>query len=97
MNSFSFFVIGLLIEVLHLSVRAFASSAQVDPTGSGRVAAGDAALFLKRSGLADLVLGKVGADSFTRGESVFVVLSVLSMLMVPCDLCVFIDLGFGRL
>uniref|UniRef100_A0A3Q4HBG1 Epidermal growth factor receptor pathway substrate 15 n=1 Tax=Neolamprologus brichardi TaxID=32507 RepID=A0A3Q4HBG1_NEOBR len=31
---------------------------QVDPTGSGRVAAADAALFLKRSGLADLVLGK---------------------------------------
>lgn len=46
------------------------SSAQVDPTGSGRVAAGDAALFLKRSGLADLVLGKVGADLFTSGESV---------------------------
>lgn len=35
---------------------------QVDPTGSGRVAAGDAALFLKRSGLADLVLGKVSKD-----------------------------------
>ncbi|TNN74376.1 Epidermal growth factor receptor substrate 15 [Liparis tanakae] len=31
---------------------------QVDPTASGRVAAADAALFLKRSGLADLVLGK---------------------------------------
>uniref|UniRef100_A0A8C6VZJ7 Epidermal growth factor receptor pathway substrate 15 n=1 Tax=Nothobranchius furzeri TaxID=105023 RepID=A0A8C6VZJ7_NOTFU len=31
---------------------------QVDPTGSGRVAAADAALFLKRSGLADMVLGK---------------------------------------
>lgn len=48
----------------------FVSSAQVDPTGSGRVAAGDAALFLKRSGLADLVLGKVVADLFTSGESV---------------------------
>lgn len=48
---------------------AFLSSAQVDPTGSGRVAAGDAALFLKRSGLADLVLGKVGADLFTCGDS----------------------------
>lgn len=32
---------------------------QVDPSGSGRVAANDAALFLKRSGLSDLVLGKV--------------------------------------
>lgn len=32
---------------------------QVDPNGSGRVAAADAAVFLKRSGLADLVLGKV--------------------------------------
>lgn len=32
---------------------------QVDPSGSGRVAAADAALFLKRSGLADLVLGQV--------------------------------------
>ncbi|CAB1331920.1 unnamed protein product [Coregonus sp. 'balchen'] len=34
------------------------SLTQVDPSGSGRVAAADAALFLKRSGLADLVLGK---------------------------------------
>uniref|UniRef100_A0A8C2X3H2 Epidermal growth factor receptor pathway substrate 15 n=1 Tax=Cyclopterus lumpus TaxID=8103 RepID=A0A8C2X3H2_CYCLU len=42
---------------------------QVDPTGSGRVAAADAALFLKRSGLADLVLGKVWdlADSERKG------------------------------
>lgn len=35
---------------------------QVDPTGSGRVAAADAALFLKRSALADLVLGKVSKN-----------------------------------
>ncbi|KAG7266274.1 hypothetical protein CRUP_005889 [Coryphaenoides rupestris] len=42
---------------------------QVDPTGSGRVAAADAALCLKRSGLADLVLGKVWdlADSERKG------------------------------
>uniref|UniRef100_A0A667WQK0 Epidermal growth factor receptor pathway substrate 15 n=1 Tax=Myripristis murdjan TaxID=586833 RepID=A0A667WQK0_9TELE len=42
---------------------------QVDPTGSGRVAAADAALFLKRSGLADLVLGKIWdlADSERKG------------------------------
>ncbi|XP_062280974.1 epidermal growth factor receptor substrate 15 isoform X3 [Scomber scombrus] len=42
---------------------------QVDPTGSGRVAAADAALFLKRSGLADLVLGKIWdlADSDRKG------------------------------
>ncbi|KAI3368775.1 hypothetical protein L3Q82_025762, partial [Scortum barcoo] len=42
----------------------------VDPTGSGRVAAGDAALFLKRSGLADLVLGKIWdlADSERKGS-----------------------------
>ncbi|XP_054913550.1 epidermal growth factor receptor substrate 15 isoform X6 [Poeciliopsis prolifica] len=32
---------------------------QVDPTGSGRVVAADAALFLKQSGLADMVLGKI--------------------------------------
>lgn len=44
---------------------------QVDPTGSGRVAAADAALFLKRSGLADLVLGKVSKD-----HDVYVVLAV---------------------
>lgn len=72
----------------------FVSCAQVDPTGSGRVAAGDAALFLKRSGLADLVLGKVGVNSFTSGESV---IFMLSMLTASCDLCVLIDLGFGRL
>uniref|UniRef100_A0A8C8EGT1 Epidermal growth factor receptor pathway substrate 15 n=1 Tax=Oncorhynchus tshawytscha TaxID=74940 RepID=A0A8C8EGT1_ONCTS len=42
---------------------------QVDPSGSGRVAAADAALFLKRSGLADLVLGKIWdlADSDRKG------------------------------
>ncbi|XP_021454866.2 epidermal growth factor receptor substrate 15 isoform X1 [Oncorhynchus mykiss] len=42
---------------------------QVDPSGSGQVAAADAALFLKRSGLADLVLGKVWdlADSERKG------------------------------
>uniref|UniRef100_H2SBZ0 Epidermal growth factor receptor pathway substrate 15 n=1 Tax=Takifugu rubripes TaxID=31033 RepID=H2SBZ0_TAKRU len=41
---------------------------QVDPNGSGRVAA-DAAVFLKRSGLADLVLGKIWdlADSERKG------------------------------
>ncbi|XP_069050424.1 epidermal growth factor receptor substrate 15 isoform X2 [Lepisosteus oculatus] len=42
---------------------------QVDPAGSGRVAATDAALFLKRSGLADLVLGKIWdlADAERKG------------------------------
>ncbi|XP_038855402.1 epidermal growth factor receptor substrate 15-like isoform X6 [Salvelinus namaycush] len=42
---------------------------QVDPSGSGQVAAADAALFLKRSGLADLVLGKIWdlADSECKG------------------------------
>uniref|UniRef100_A0A8C5EGJ5 Epidermal growth factor receptor pathway substrate 15 n=1 Tax=Gouania willdenowi TaxID=441366 RepID=A0A8C5EGJ5_GOUWI len=43
---------------------------QVDPTSSGRVAAADAALFLKRSGLPDLVLGKIWdlADSERKGS-----------------------------
>ncbi|XP_015255503.1 PREDICTED: epidermal growth factor receptor substrate 15 isoform X2 [Cyprinodon variegatus] len=43
---------------------------QVDPSGSGRVAAADAALFLKRSGLADVVLGKIWdlADSERKGS-----------------------------
>ncbi|XP_068175108.1 epidermal growth factor receptor substrate 15 isoform X2 [Antennarius striatus] len=43
---------------------------QVDPNSSGRVAAADAALFLKRSGLADLVLGKIWdlADSERKGS-----------------------------
>ncbi|KAJ3599633.1 hypothetical protein NHX12_033589 [Muraenolepis orangiensis] len=42
---------------------------QVDPAGSGLVAAAEAALFLKRSGLADLVLGKIWdlADSERKG------------------------------
>lgn len=71
-----------------MCVCLFVSYVQVDPTGSGRVAAGDAALFLKRSALADLVLGKVGTDPFTRGEYV---------LSVSCELCFSIDLGFGRL
>lgn len=83
--------------MLQLSVCVFVSLAQVDPTGSGRVAAGDAALFLKRSGLADLVLGKVGADFHSLAASLCSSLFVLSVLMLSCDLCVFIDLGFGRL
>uniref|UniRef100_A0A7N6C1Y5 Epidermal growth factor receptor pathway substrate 15 n=1 Tax=Anabas testudineus TaxID=64144 RepID=A0A7N6C1Y5_ANATE len=43
---------------------------KVDPTGSGWVSAADAALFLKRSGLADLVLGKIWdlADSERKGS-----------------------------
>ncbi|TSN76567.1 Calreticulin [Bagarius yarrelli] len=42
---------------------------KVDPSGSGKVAATDAALFLKRSGLSDLVLGKIWdlADSERKG------------------------------
>lgn len=79
--------------MLQLRACAFVSLAQVDPTGSGRVAAGDAALFLKRSGLADLVLGKVGADQVTGGESV----PYDAVSMLSCELCVFTDLGFGRL
>uniref|UniRef100_A0A8C1NSW0 Epidermal growth factor receptor pathway substrate 15 n=1 Tax=Cyprinus carpio TaxID=7962 RepID=A0A8C1NSW0_CYPCA len=43
---------------------------QVDPSGSGRVGAADAALFLKRSGLTDLILGKIWdlADSDRKGS-----------------------------
>uniref|UniRef100_A0A8C1ZWQ8 Epidermal growth factor receptor pathway substrate 15 n=1 Tax=Cyprinus carpio TaxID=7962 RepID=A0A8C1ZWQ8_CYPCA len=37
---------------------------KVDPSGSGRVGAADAALFLKRSGLTDLILGKVTSQFF---------------------------------
>lgn len=32
---------------------------QVDPTYTGRVGANEAALFLKKSGLSDIILGKV--------------------------------------
>lgn len=46
-------------EIAKALITVFGCCMQVDPTGSGRVAAADAALFLKRSGLADLVLGKV--------------------------------------
>ncbi|KAF4110171.1 epidermal growth factor receptor substrate 15 [Onychostoma macrolepis] len=43
---------------------------QVDPSSSGRVGAADAALFLKRSGLTDLILGKIWdlADSDRKGS-----------------------------
>lgn len=54
---------------------------QVDPTGSGRVAAADAAQFLKRSGLADLVLGKVSKDSIQCCH-ITPLLSLLFMLTV---------------
>lgn len=33
---------------------------QVDPAYTGRVGASEAALFLKKSGLSDIILGKVG-------------------------------------
>uniref|UniRef100_A0A665U7S4 Epidermal growth factor receptor pathway substrate 15 n=1 Tax=Echeneis naucrates TaxID=173247 RepID=A0A665U7S4_ECHNA len=53
-----------------LSLPEAQNASRVDPTGSGRVAAADAALFLKRSGLADLVLGKIWdlADSERKGS-----------------------------
>lgn len=54
---------------------------KVDPAGSGWVTATDAALFLKRSGLADLVLGKVSKDSDERWR-ITSVLTLLLMLMV---------------
>ncbi|XP_043102664.1 epidermal growth factor receptor substrate 15 isoform X2 [Puntigrus tetrazona] len=43
---------------------------QVDPSGSGGVGAADAALFLKTSGLTDLILGKIWdlADSERKGS-----------------------------
>lgn len=37
---------------------------QVDSTNAGRVLASDAAVFLKKSGLTDLVLGKVFNGSY---------------------------------
>lgn len=44
---------------LHLSV---ALPLQVDPAYTGRVGASEAALFLKKSGLSDIILGKVRQD-----------------------------------
>ncbi|XP_073674667.1 epidermal growth factor receptor substrate 15 isoform X2 [Garra rufa] len=43
---------------------------QVDPSGSGRVGAAEAALFLKTSGLTDLILGKIWdlADADRKGS-----------------------------
>uniref|UniRef100_A0A670XZD9 Epidermal growth factor receptor pathway substrate 15 n=1 Tax=Pseudonaja textilis TaxID=8673 RepID=A0A670XZD9_PSETE len=43
---------------------------QVDPTNSGRVLASDAAVFLKKSGLTDLILGKVWDLADTNGKGI---------------------------
>ncbi|XP_003220330.3 epidermal growth factor receptor substrate 15 [Anolis carolinensis] len=43
---------------------------QVDPSNSGRVLASDAAVFLKKSGLTDLILGKVWDLADTDGKGV---------------------------
>uniref|UniRef100_A0A8D0DYG7 Epidermal growth factor receptor pathway substrate 15 n=1 Tax=Salvator merianae TaxID=96440 RepID=A0A8D0DYG7_SALMN len=43
---------------------------QVDPSNSGRVLASDAAVFLKKSGLTDLILGKVWDLADTNGKGV---------------------------
>ncbi|XP_028668277.2 epidermal growth factor receptor substrate 15 isoform X1 [Erpetoichthys calabaricus] len=57
---------------------------QVDPTNSGRVGATEAALFLKKSGLADLILGKIWdlADTERKGflskQEFFVVLRLIA-------------------
>lgn len=77
----------------------FGVCVKVDPTASGRVAAADAALFLKRSGLADLVLGKVGKESDRCSVIITSLLSLLLMLMVinVSTVWVSIGLGFGRL
>lgn len=62
---------------------------QADPTGSGRVAAADAALFLKRSGLADLVLGKVRKTRINTASLLLCCLSpFMLMVMNMCKLCV---------
>nr|XP_020643797.1 epidermal growth factor receptor substrate 15 [Pogona vitticeps] len=43
---------------------------QVDPTNSGRVLASDAAVFLKKSGLTDLTLGKIWDLADTDGKGI---------------------------
>ncbi|KAM3841591.1 epidermal growth factor receptor substrate 15 isoform 2-T2 [Vipera latastei] len=43
---------------------------QVDPSNSGRVLASDAAVFLKKSGLTDLILGKVWDLADTDGKGI---------------------------
>lgn len=43
---------------------------QVDPTYTGRVGANEAAVFLKKSGLSDIILGKVS----WRNEAIFAVI-----------------------
>ncbi|KAM6456463.1 epidermal growth factor receptor substrate 15 isoform 1-T1 [Liasis olivaceus] len=43
---------------------------QVDPSNSGRVLASDAAVFLKKSGLTDLILGKVWNLADTDGKGI---------------------------
>ncbi|XP_058033999.1 epidermal growth factor receptor substrate 15 isoform X2 [Ahaetulla prasina] len=43
---------------------------QVDPSNSGRVLASDAAVFLKQSGLTDLILGKVWDLADTDGKGI---------------------------
>lgn len=42
---------------------------KVDPGNTGRVGPTEAALFLKKSGLPDLTLGKVGNQSYTSRNS----------------------------
>lgn len=53
--------LNLLLHFLkpHLSVTL---PLQVDPAYTGRVGASEAALFLKKSGLSDIILGKVCQD-----------------------------------
>lgn len=66
---------------------------QVDPGNTGRVGPTEAALFLKKSGLPDITLGKVG-----RGQGVVTVLSVIHHTEVErcvccvCDCCLWIFL-----
>lgn len=44
-----------------VSTQCFAiDSLQLDPGNTGKISAGDAAQFLKKSGLSDSTLGKVG-------------------------------------
>lgn len=55
------------------------SSSQVDTTNAGRVLASDAAVFLKKSGLTDLVLGKVFNDNYLISPS-------LASVSIQCKL-----------
>lgn len=64
-------------------------SLQLDPGNSGKISAGDAAQFLKKSGLSDSTLGKVGHTHIHPQTHIYLFTAILTLFLNIFNLVVF--------